>query len=169
MKRKVAVVTLSQILPLTFQSIHSAMTIWRTIAMCLRQGPSLHGKPEAVVDPGFWSGGPAEVWPQGALSPKFAKNRGFFLHIFWKLHDFEKILGPPWILWWEGLWAHPTNLPDAEVHVHCKLVLSKILGKCPTIPIPKAIKQRQNCTILWDSIWKIPNYKRDMAKTWCIS
>ena len=29
--------------------------------------------------------GPAEFWPQGGLSPKFAK-------IAWKLHDFEKIL-----------------------------------------------------------------------------
>ena len=36
-------------------------------------------------DPGFWSG--------GALSPKFAQNRGFPLAIAWKLHDFEQILG----------------------------------------------------------------------------
>ncbi len=29
----------------------------------------------------------------GALSPKFAQNRGFSLTIAWKRHDFEKILG----------------------------------------------------------------------------
>ncbi len=58
------------------------------------------------VDPGFWSGGPNRVLTQrGALSPKFAQNRGFSLNIARKLYDFKKILGargagtpgPPWI------------------------------------------------------------------------
>ena len=42
---------------------------------------------------GFGQVGPAEFWPQGGLSPKFAKNRDFSLKIAGKLHDFEEILG----------------------------------------------------------------------------
>ncbi len=40
----------------------------------------------------------------GALSPKFAQNRGFPLKIAWRLHDFEKILGArgPRIRWWDS-------------------------------------------------------------------
>ncbi len=46
----------------------------------------------------FGQGGPAEFWPQGgALSPKYAQNRGFSLKIAWKLHDFEEILGASWV------------------------------------------------------------------------
>ena len=48
------------------------------------------------ADPGFWSGRPAEFWPQkggGGLSPKFAQNKGCSPKIAWKLHDFEQILG----------------------------------------------------------------------------
>ena len=42
-------------------------------------------KSENTADPGFWSGA-AEFWPQkagggGALSPKFAQNRGFPLKL----------------------------------------------------------------------------------------
>ncbi len=33
------------------------------------------------ADPGFWSGGPVEFWPQLGLSPKFAQNRGFSLKL----------------------------------------------------------------------------------------
>ncbi len=46
------------------------------------------------ADPGFWSGGQWSFDPrEGALSPKFAQNRGFPLKIAWKLHGFEEILG----------------------------------------------------------------------------
>ena len=60
----------------------------------------------AGADQGFWSRGSRGVLtPRGALSPKFAQHRWFSLHIAWKLHDFEEILGargsgppgPPWI------------------------------------------------------------------------
>ena len=37
---------------------------------------------------------PVEFWPQGgALSPRFAQDRGFSLKTAWKLHDLEKNLG----------------------------------------------------------------------------
>ncbi len=55
-------------------------------SLCHRAEPRL-----SRGDPGFGSGGPAEFWPQGgALSTKFAQNRGFSWTIAWKLHDFEK-------------------------------------------------------------------------------
>ncbi len=41
----------------------------------------------------FGQGGPAEFWPQGGLSPKFAQNRVFSLETASKLHDFEEIFG----------------------------------------------------------------------------
>ena len=37
----------------------------------------------------FWSGGSGVLTPEGALSPKFAQNRGFPLKIAWKLHDLD--------------------------------------------------------------------------------
>ncbi len=73
----------------------------------------MEGAPHLEItgaDPGFWSGEPSRVLtPRGALSPTFAKIRGFSLKIGWKLHDFEDIwgqqggpgpLGPPWIRYW---------------------------------------------------------------------
>ena len=52
----------------------------------------------------FGQGASGVLTPRGALSPKFAQNRGFALKIAWKLHDFGKILGArgtgppaPWI------------------------------------------------------------------------
>ncbi len=52
-------------------------------------------------------GGPVEFWPQGALSPKFAQNRGFALKIAYKWHDFEFFLAPRgdhhWICWWSSI------------------------------------------------------------------
>ncbi len=40
------------------------------------------------------------------------------------------------------------------------------VGKCPTIPKPKAVKL---AAIMKKEIWKIPNHKSDMAKWWCMS
>ncbi len=50
--------------------------------------PQIRGRSRILV-----RGGQQSFDPRGALSPKFAQNRGFSLKIACKLHDFGKLLG----------------------------------------------------------------------------
>ena len=65
------------------RQVHEQFFILSTVPIICWQGPFLElGVENFLVvsdaDPGFWSGGPSGVLtPRGAMSPKFAQNRGF--------------------------------------------------------------------------------------------